>query len=342
LDERRQSRHPEATELRKMCRFRGYLYVLLAGSLLAAGSRAVEAQPYPSKPIRIVVGYAAGGAADITARLVAQKLSVALGQPVVIDNRPGAGGIIAGETVAKAEPDGHSLLHMNYGNAVSVALFKSLPYDIERDFAPISPMGFFDVLVLVNKGSPLDGVRDVVAAANATPDRINVGTVSIGSGQHMAAELFKAVAGANLTIVPFKSTPALVAALKNNDIQVAFEIAAPVMSLVKSGELKALAVSSRKRFSGLPDVPTVLESGIANYDVTAWNGVAAPAKTPRAIVDRLNKEINAVLALPEIRQKFQELGIDARGGSPEDLEAILSSEIVKWKQLASDMKLEKR
>jgi tripartite-type tricarboxylate transporter receptor subunit TctC len=325
-----------------MITFRGHFFRLLATCSLATASVVSQAQTYPTKPIRIVVGYGAGGVADITARLMAQKLSVALGQQVIIDNRPSAGGIIAGETVAKADPDGYTLLHMNYGNAVSVALFKSLPYDIERDFAPISPMGFFDILVLANKGSALNSVRDFIAAAKATPDRINVGTVSIGSGQHMAAELFKGMTALNLTIVPFKSTPALIAALKSNDLQVAFEIGAPVMSLVKSGELKALAVSSRKRFADLPDVPTVMESGVANYDVTAWNGVAAPAKTPRAIVDRLNKEVNAALALPDIRQKFQDFGIEARGGSPEDLKEILGSEIAKWKQLAAAAKLEKQ
>lgn len=322
--------------------FGGHGLKLLAGCLLAAASCLAYAQTYPTKPIRIVVGYGAGGVADITARLMAQKLSTALGQQVIIDNRPSAGGIIAGDIVAKADPDGYTLLHMNYGNAVSVALFKSLPYDIERDFAPISPMGFFDILVLANKGSALNSVRDVIATARATPDKINVGTVSIGSGQHMAAELFKAQTGLNLTIVPFKATPALIAALKSNDIQVAFEIGAPVMSLVKSGDLKALAVTSRKRFSGLPDVPTVTESGVQNYDVSAWNGVAAPAKTPRAIIDRLNKEVNAALALPDIRQTFQNLGIDARGGSPEDLKELLSGEIAKWKQLAVTAKLEKQ
>lgn len=325
-----------------MTLFHGFSFKLLATSLLAAASLGSGAQTYPTKPIRVVVGYGAGGVADITARLMAQKLSIALGQQVLIDNRPSAGGIIAGETVAKADPDGYTLLHMNYGNAVSVALFKSLPYDIERDFAPISPMGFFDVLVLANKGSALNNVRDIIAAAKATPDKVNVGTVSIGSGQHMSAELFNAMAGLNLTIVPFKSTPALISALKSNDIQVAFEIGAPVMSLVKSGDLKALAVSSRRRFSGLPEVPTVTESGVANYDVTAWNGVAAPAKTARAIIDRLNKEVNAALALPDIRQKFQDFGIEARGGSPEDLKEILGSEIAKWKQLAATAKLEKQ
>jgi tripartite-type tricarboxylate transporter receptor subunit TctC len=317
------------------------LLALLTGMLLCAVAGAAVAQAWPVKPVRIVVGYAAGGVGDIVARLIAQKMSQALGQQVIVDNRPSAGGIIAAEIVAKAEPDGYTLLHLNYGNAVSVALFNSLPYDIERDFAPVSPMGFFDVLVLVNRTSTLGGVRDLVRAANTMPEKFNVGTVSIGSGQHMAAELFKATTGANLTIVPFKTTPALIAALMGNEIQAAFEIGAPVMSLVKNGDLKVLAVSSRRRFAGLPDVPTVQESGIAGYDVTAWNGLAAPAKTPRAVIERLNREVNAALAAPDIRQRFQELGIEARGGSPEDLAAALSAEIAKWKKLVADVKLEK-
>ena len=314
---------------------------LLAGGLLCAAFTA-NAQSYPTKPIRIIVGYAAGGVADITARLMAQKLSTALGQQVIIDNRPSAGGIVAAEAVAKAEPDGHTLLHMNYGNAVSVALFKSLPYDIERDFAPISAMGFFDILVVANKGSALNNVQDIIAMARAAPEKINIGTVSIGSGQHMAAELFKSMTGLDLTIVPFKATPLLISALKSNDIQVAFEIGAPVMAMLKSGDLKALAVSSNKRFAGLPAVPTLAESGVTGYDVTAWNGVAAPAKTPRAIIERLNREINAALEQPDIRQKFQDFGIDARGGSPQDLRDVLGREISKWKILAAAAKLEKQ
>ena len=315
------------------------LFVAASFGLLAESS---HAQSYPSKPVRIMVGYAAGGVADITARLMAQKLSSALGQQVLVDNRPSAGGIIAGEAVAKADPDGYTLLHINYGNAVSVALLKSIPYDIEKDFSPISPMGFFDIFVLANKGSPLQSVRDVLAAVRSSPQKVNIGSVSVGSGQNMAAELFRAMSGLDMTIVTFKTTPALVTALKSNDIQVAFEIGAPVMSLVKGGELKALAVTSGKRFAGLPQVPTVMESGLANYNVSAWNGVAAPAKTPRAIVERLNKEVNTALALADVRQKFEDFGIDARGGSPEDLQKLLASEIVKWTQLAAAAKIEKQ
>jgi tripartite-type tricarboxylate transporter receptor subunit TctC len=314
----------------------------LAGILAAAALSTAHAQTYPVKPIRIVLGYAPGGVADITARMVAQKLSSSLGQQVIIDNRPSAGGIVAAEMVAKAEPDGYTLLHLNYGNAVSAALFRSLPYDTVKDFVPVSAMGFFDVLVLANKGSALAGVKDVIALAQSKPDKLNIGTVNIGSGQYMAAALFKAMTGLDLTIVPFKSTPALIAALKSDDIQVAFEIGAPVLALVRSGELKALAVSSAKRFVGLPEVPTVAESGVPGYQVTAWNGVAAPAGTPRAIVERLNKEINAALAQPDIRQKFQEFGIDARGGTPEELRDLLAGEIAKWKNVVETAKIEKQ
>jgi tripartite-type tricarboxylate transporter receptor subunit TctC len=314
-------------------------------ALLATGAQAqtaASAQSWPSKPIRLVVGYAPGGVADITARMIAQKISVSLGQQVIIENKPSAGLIVASEMVAKADPDGYTLLHLNYGNAVSAALYRTLPFDTVRDFAPVSAMGFFDVMVLANKGSSLSSVKDIIAMAKASPEKLNIGTVSIGSGQYMAASLFKAMTGLNLTIVPFKSTPALISALKSNDIQVAFEIGAPVMSLVRSGDLKALSITSAKRFATLPDVPTMAESGVAGYQVTAWNGIAAPAKTPRAIIERLNREVNAALADPDIRQKFQNFGIDARGGSPEDLRDLLAGEIAKWKNLVETTKMEKQ
>jgi tripartite-type tricarboxylate transporter receptor subunit TctC len=304
----------------------------------------LNAQPnsYPNKPIRLVVGYAPGGVADITARLVAQKLSDALGQQVVVDNKPSAGGIVAGETVAKAEPDGYVLLHMNYGNAVSAAMFSKMSFDIKRDFQPISAMGFFDVVMLVDKNSDIQSVQDFIAKARAHPDKYNIGTVSLGSGQHMSAVLFKSLSGLNVTIVPYRTTPSLMLALKSKDVSVVFEVISPSMPLIRSGEIKAMAVSSGIRFKGLPEVPTLSESGVKGYNVTAWNGVAAPAKTPRPIIDRLSKEINAALALPDVRSKFQELGIDARGGTPEELREILSSEIDKWNNLVTTMKLERQ
>jgi tripartite-type tricarboxylate transporter receptor subunit TctC len=314
---------------------------MVATCALCAGLPAA-AQVYPARTIRFVVGYAPGGAADITARMVAQKLSMALGQQVVVDNRPGAGGIVAAEMVAKADPDGYTLLHLNQGNAVSAVLFKSLPYDTLKDFAPVSAMGFFDILVLANKGSPLSSVRDVIAMARANPDKLNIGTVAVGSGQHMAASLFKAMSGLNLTLVPFKSTPALMAALKGNDIQVAFEMTAPTRGLVRGGELKVLAVSSAKRFSGMPDVPTIQESGMPGYQVSAWNGVAAPARTPAAVIERLNREIRAALAQPDVREKFLEFGIDPRASTPEELRDLLASEVARWKDVVTSTGIERQ
>ena len=314
---------------------------MVAACALCAGVPA-GAQQYPVKPIRFVVGYAPGGAADITARMVAQKLSAALGQQVVVDNRPGAGGIVAAEMVAKAEPDGYTLLHLNQGNAVSAALFKSLPYDTLKDFAPVSAMGFFDILVLVNKGSPLASVSDVIAMAKASPDKLNIGTVAIGSGQHMAASLFKAMSGLNITLVPFKSTPSLLAALKSNDIQVAFEMTAPTRGLVRGGELKALAVSSARRFSGMPEVPTIQESGMPGYQVSAWNGVAAPARTPSPVIERLNREIRAALAQADVRDKFLEFGIDPRASTPEELRDLLISEVARWKEVVAATGVERQ
>jgi tripartite-type tricarboxylate transporter receptor subunit TctC len=315
---------------------------LLAAVCAFCAGLPVAAQQYPVKPIRFVVGYAPGGAADITARMVAQKLSTALGQQVVVDNRPSAGGIVAAEMVAKADPDGYTLLHLNQGNAVSAVLFKSLPYDTLKDFSTVSAMGFFDILVLAGKGSSINSVRDIIAMAKSNPDKLNIGTVAVGSGQHMAASLFKAMSGLNITLVPFKSTPALMAALKSNDIQVAFEMTAPTRGLVRGGELKVLAVSSAKRFSGMPDVPTIGESGMPGYQVAAWNGVAAPARTPPQVIERLNREIRAALAQSDVREKFLEFGIDPRASSPEELRDLLVSEVARWKDVVTTTGIERQ
>jgi len=313
---------------------------LLCTALCVLASSACG-QAYPNKPIRLVLGYAPGGVADITARMVAQKLAESLGQQVIVDNKPSAGGIVAGEAVASAEPDGYTLLHLNYGNAVSAALFRKLPYDIKRDFLPVSAMGFFDIVMLVDKRSDIQSVQDFVAKVKANPDKFNVGTVSVGSGQHMAATLFKSMTGLPLTLVPYKTTPNLFAAIKSQDISVAVEVISPALPLIQAGELRALAVSSSRRFRGLPNVPTMQESGVKGYDVTAWNGIAAPANTPRAIIDRLNRAVNAALAQPDLQKRFEELGIEARGGTPEDLRDILASEIDKWNSLVDAAKIER-
>jgi tripartite-type tricarboxylate transporter receptor subunit TctC len=297
------------------------------------------AQNYPTQPIRILLPYGAGGVADITARVVAQKLSQQLGQQVLIDNRPSAGQIVATEAVMKAEPDGYTLLWFNQGHAVSVSLFNSLPYDPAKDFAPISTVGFFGMALLVDSKSPYKSVSDFIASAKANPGKLNVGTTSPGGTQYIAAELFKSMAGLDFQTVPFKTTPLIVASVKTGDLQAMVEILAPVIPHIKSGNLRALAVTFDRRFAGLPDIPTLAESGVPGYEASAWNGVAAPLKTPKAIVDRLNREINAAVAAPEVKQRLQELGVDARGSTPEALHALLVSETAKWKKVVEAAKI---
>jgi len=305
-------------------------------------STSVLAQTYPNQPVKILLPYAAGGVADITARVIGQKLSQQLGQQVIIDNRPGAGQIVATEAAMKAEPDGYTLLWLNQGHAVSVSMFKSLPYDPVRDFAPISTVGFFGLALLVNSDSPYRSLREFIAAAKASPGRFNVGTTSIGGTQFIAAELFKSMAGLEFQTVPFKATPAIITAVKGKDLDGMVEILAPVIPHIKSANLRALGVTFDRRFAGLPEVPTLAEAGVPGYEASAWNGVAAPAKTRRAVIERLNKEINAAVAAPEVKQRLQDLGVDARASSPEALRELLISETVKWKAVVERAKLEKQ
>jgi tripartite-type tricarboxylate transporter receptor subunit TctC len=298
---------------------------------LSVGGAAALAQGYPSKPVRLMVPFGPGGVGDISARVLAQKMGESMGQQVLVENRPSAGGIVASEIVAKADPDGHTLLLLTNGQAVSVSLFKSLPYDAVKDFAPVSTLGLFDMVVLVNSEWKISSVNELVAHAKLNPGKLNVATINPGGTQHLAAELFKSMAGIDVVTVPFKGTPAVLTALRGNEVQAAFEFIAPALPQIKSGALKPLAVSGSRRFGGLADVPTVAESGVAGYEASAWNGIAAPAKTPRAIVDRLNKEVNAALAAPEVRQRLNAVGVEPRGSTPEEFRAFLVAEIAKWK-----------
>lgn len=301
------------------------------------------AQQYPNKPVKILVGYGAGGTGDITTRIIAQKLSERFGQQFVVDNRPGAGGIIASQLGAKANPDGYTLVFIATGNfAMTPSLFKSLPFDPVNDFETIAQIAYFAFAMVTNGDSPLHTVKDVIAQARASHGKMNIGTVAIGSAQYLAAELFKSAAGIEATTVPFKSSGDMITALRANSLQLGFETLAPLVPHVKSGALKALAVTTRQRFQELPAVPTMIEGGLAGYEVSAWNGLAAPAKTPRAIIDRLNQEINAAVALPDVQQKFLELGVVAKGGTPAQMHSLLVSDIAKWKDAIEKAKIEKQ
>jgi tripartite-type tricarboxylate transporter receptor subunit TctC len=311
-------------------------------AVLALTCATAVAQSYPTRPIRMLVPFGPGGVGDITARVVAQKMTTALGQQVVIDNRPGAGGIVATEIVAKAAPDGYTLLLLNNAHAVSMSLFKSLPYDTLRDFAPVSSISTFSIVLLVNPDSPIKSVKELIAAAKANPGKLNVGTIQIGATQHLSSELFKSMAGINVVHVPYTNTGALLTGLRGNSVQVAFEFIAPVAGQIKAGNLRALAVSTRSRFSGLPDIPTVQEAGVPGYEVISWNGIGVPAKTPKAIIDRLNGVITGTLAEAEVKQRFQELAVDTRPDTPQGFRTLVASEIDKWKKVIEAAKIPKQ
>lgn len=318
-------------------------FATLATCVLAFGATAAaQAQAFPTKPIRIIVPFGAGGIADITARTVAQRMSETLGQQVIVDNRPGAGGIVASEAVAKAEPDGYTLLLMSNGTAVSAGLFKSLPFDPVKDFAPVATLGFFDIALVTGTESKHKSLKELIAYGKANPGKLNIGTINVGSTQNLAGELFKSAAGIDAQIVPFKGTPALITALRGGEIDIAVEILGPVMSQINAKAVRVIAVMGEKRSDGLPDVPTVREAGIAGFNVASWNALAAPANTPRDVLARLNKEAVAAVNSPAVRQRLKELGVEARAGSPEQLHDLLVGEIKRWADVINRAKIEKQ
>jgi tripartite-type tricarboxylate transporter receptor subunit TctC len=288
------------------------------------------AQAYPTKPIRVVLPFGPGGVADITTRTIAPKLGDELGQPIVVDNMPGAGGIRAAETVAHAEPDGHTLLLLTNGNAVSQALFKSLPYDPANDFAMISTVGYFSMVIVTGAQSKLNTLRDVIATAKANPGKLNVGTITPGGTQHLAAELFLSTAGIEALVVPHKTTGEVIVAVRNGNVDLAVDFIAPLISAIRSGPLRALAVTASKRFPGLADVPTVIEAGVPGYDVASWNALAAPAKTPRPIIDKVRAALIKTLATPEVHKRYAELGVEGRASTPEELRDFYAAETRRW------------
>jgi tripartite-type tricarboxylate transporter receptor subunit TctC len=314
-------------------------HLVLGAALVISG--AVAAQSFPARPIRVIVPFGPGGVADITARVVAPKISEGLGQQVLIENKPSAGGVVAGQEVSRAEPDGHTLLLINNGTAVSQALFKQLPYD-PTQFEPISTIGFFPLVLVTDPNSALKSVQDLIAEAKKRPGKLNAGTIGIGSTQNLAAELFKSTTGIDLQIIPYKATGEVVTAAKSGDAAVIFEILAPMSSHIRSGNLRALAVTGAKRFPSLPEVPTVIESGVPGYDVASWNGLAAPAKTPRAVIDRIQQEVAKAVASPEVQKRFAELGVEGRASTPGELRTFYAAEAQRWNKVVEAAKIPKQ
>src|SRR5215470_265653 len=315
---------------------RTFTRCVFAGVIAVTATGAFGQQGYPTKPIRFLVPFAPGGVGDITARVVAQKMSENVGQQILIDNRPSAGMIVTAEAALKADPDGYTIVLTGNGTAVSASLFKSLPYNVLTDFTQVSTLAVFDLVLLVNAGSQFQSVADVLGYARANPGKLNIGHVSIGSTQSLAAELFKARAAIDSVSVPYKATAAVISALRGNDVQLAVEFVGPVMSQIRNRAVKPLAVMTDRRFAGLPDVPSLAESGLRGFQASSWNGVSVRAKTPAAIVERLNREIVAAVNAPEVKQRLQEIGVEARSSTPEQMRELMASEIVKWRKVIED------
>ena len=263
-----------------------------------------------------------------------------LGQAIVVDNRPGAGSVVASSAVARAAPDGYTLLLMSNANAVSTGLFRKLPFDVVKAFAPITTLGFFDLGVFVASDSRFRSLKDVVAYASTNPGRLTIATISVGSTQHLAAELFKTKAGIDALIVPYKGTPAVLQALRTGEVDVVFEILGPMLPQLSVKAIRVLAVTSGKRYAGLPQVPTAMEAGVPDFAVASWNALAAPAGTPHAVIARLNRAAAEAVAQPAVQQRLQELGVRTQSGSPEQLESLLASEIERWGQVIRAAKIE--
>jgi tripartite-type tricarboxylate transporter receptor subunit TctC len=296
---------------------------------LASGGARAQAK-YPAHPVRVILPFGAGGVADVTARLVAVGLSEKLGQNFIIENNPGAGGIAAARAALGGGRDGYTLTLLTNGTAISVPLFNRLPFDPLKDFVPISLIGYFACVFAVHTSSPFHTLADFRKADRDKPGTLNVGTINVGSTQNLTAELFKSEAGANFVIVPFRGSPDVVIGLLRNDVQLDIDFYAALKPTLDGGTARPIATSGAQRSPELPNVPTVQEQGVANFDVTAWNGLYAPAGTPQAVRDTLNAALHEVLSDPALKQRALDLGIDARASSPAELDARMRSDIAKW------------
>jgi tripartite-type tricarboxylate transporter receptor subunit TctC len=288
------------------------------------------AQDYPSRTVTIVVPYGPGGAGDLTARVFAQKMTQQTKASVIILNRPGAGFVNSATMVAHAKPDGYTIFLLGGGTAVATQLFKRLPYTMS-DFKHVSSISSFDLVLLANGQSHFRTVADLIAYAKAHPGRVNIGTIATGSTQNLAADLFKSMAGIDAQIVPYDSTSQVVTALRGGEIQAAFEIMPSVIGQIASKSLIALAATGEKRFAGLPDVPTLGESGLKGYEATSWNGLSVPAGTPDAIVDALAKHIADAVSAPDVQKKLLDLGAEAHSSTPAEMTQRVQKDQDKWK-----------
>lgn len=312
----------------------------LAGAAVVALSLAAvsaHAQIYPSKPVRMIVPFAAGGALDIVARSVGERLSGALGQQVVVDNRGGAGGAIGTEIAARAAPDGHTLLTGHIGtHAINVNLYPKLGYHPVRDFAPITLVAMFPLGLFVHPSLPAQSVPELIALAKSRPGQINFASAGSGGPTHMAGEMLKAMARIDIVHVPYKGNAAALNDLLGGRVHLFFSNLVTAMPHARSGRLRAIAVSTAKRSQQAPELPTIAESGVPGYEVTNWIGMLAPAATPRAIVLRLNRDIAAILNASDMKENFRAQGMDLVSSTPEEFAAFIRSEMTKWRRVVEE------
>ena len=305
----------------------------LAATGFAAGlsAPAARAQAYPSRPVRVVVPFGAGGVADITIRIVAEKLSEKLGQRFVVENMPGAGGVAAARAALAGAPDGHTLAMLTNGTAISVPLFARLPFDPRTDFVPVSTLGTFDFLFAVNAASEFKMLGDLIRRAKEKPGSLNVATIAVGSSQHLSSVLFRTEAGVDLAHVPFRSTPDALVSLLRNDSHLLIDTQAALRSGLEGGQVRALASSGPRRSTAMPDLPTVREAGVGTFDVTSWNALFAPKGTPENAIGTLHGSLRDILAAADVKARLLDLGIEARSETPTELAERLHSDIEKWR-----------
>jgi tripartite-type tricarboxylate transporter receptor subunit TctC len=311
------------------------LFAAMRGGVYAAQpAEGDAAASFPHKPIRIVVGFTPGGGPDITARLIAQKLTASWKQQVVVDNRPGAGGTMAAQIVASANPDGYTLLSVSNAHAVAPAIYARLPYDTLKDFAGITLTASGPALLLVSPALGVKSARELIALAKAKPGQFNFSSAGVGSGTHFAAELFKSMAGIDVVHVPFKGIPEAITETMSGRVQFFLSPLASAINLVKEGKVTAIGVTSMLRVSQLPDVPTIAESGLPGYRWDFWYGLLVPARTPRPVVTRLNHEITGILTQPEVRNRWVALGVEPASTTPGQFDKLIAGEIAALTKLA--------
>jgi tripartite-type tricarboxylate transporter receptor subunit TctC len=313
------------------------LRLLLSFHLLLIGAAHVYAQNYPAKPVRIMVGYAAGGSVDIVGRIFAQKLSEYLGQQFVVDNRPGAASNVAADLVAKSAPDGYTLLVSSSGSlGTNMAIYSKMPYDPLKDLAPIALLLHQGNVLIVNPSVPAKSVKELIALAKSRKGQLNYGSGGSGSSQHMASELFQNVTGVHIVHVPYKGGAPAIADLVGGQIDLIFAPMPEALPYVRSSRVRALGVTTSKRSIMLPDVPTVAEAGVAGYEFDGWMGIAGPAGMPRDLVMRVNTEVNKALSAPDVKTRLQDLGVELAGGTPEQLGSYMREQSAKMIKLARD------